>query len=68
MWGRLLDVIKFLFTFLSELVNTRHQIFRLGVSLGCLLFAEDEVWIGKKLYRRKLYVTSNIGNFKAYLQ
>ena len=45
------------------------KIFRLGVSLICPSYLKKEEWIGKKLYYRKIkYITSNIDNFKVYLQ
>ena len=43
------------------------KIFRLGVFLICPLYVKEE-WIGKKVYYRKIYITSNTENFKAYLQ
>ena len=44
------------------------KIFRLGVSLICPLYVEEE-WIGKKVYYRKIkYITSNTWNFEVYLQ
>ena len=40
------------------------NIFRLGVSLICPLYAKEE-WIGKKLYYRKIkYITSNTENLR----
>ena len=45
------------------------KIFRLGVSLICPIYGQSEEWIAKKLYyRQKKYPTSNIENFKVYIQ
>ena len=51
------------------MVDSVQDIFRIGVSLICALYIEDEEWIGYKLYYRKIiYITSNNKNFKVYLQ
>ena len=50
-------------------VDSVQHIFRIGVSLICALYIEDEEWIGYKLYYRKIIcITSNNKNFKVYLQ
>ena len=50
-------------------VDSVQHIFRIGVSLICALYIENEEWIGYKLYYRKIiYITSNNKNFKVYLQ
>ena len=49
-------------------VAAETKIFRLGVTLICPLYVKEE-WIRKKVYYRKIkYNTSNIENFKVYLQ
>ena len=42
------------------------KIFRLGLSLICLLHVKEK-WIGKNNYHRK-HITSNTEHFQAYLQ
>ena len=58
-----------LIIFVKELYCKTLAQFRLGVSLICLFYIEDEERIGKKLYFRKIkYITSTGQNFKVYLQ